>query len=114
MITQQSASRVTATAAARKAIAHLCRHGKPVIFVESGGMPACYRADTVTVRDTDELVGEIGKALFYIDIRLYDACGRPPLVLDVEPGPPDKRSLAAGRRTHFTVRMTPPTEPWGG
>jgi uncharacterized protein (DUF779 family) len=112
VIASKSASRVTATPAARKAIAHLSRHHRPVIFVQPGsrrdGRPLCYRSGRYTVTDTDELLGEIGNALFYIDVRLYDACGRPPIVLDVEPGVADKRSLAAGHRTHFTVRTMPP------
>ena len=112
MIASKSASRVTATPAARKAITHLSRHHRPVIFVQPDssrdGAPLCYRSGTYTVTDTDELLGEIGDALFYIDVRLYDACGRPQLVLDVEPGVTDKRSLAAGHRTHFMVRTMPP------
>jgi uncharacterized protein (DUF779 family) len=112
MITPELTSRVTATPAARRAIAHLSRHHRPVIFVQSGasrsGAPMCYRTGTVTVGDTDELLGEIGSALFYIDARLYDACGRPRLVLDVEPGTSDRHSLGAGHRKHFAVRLVPP------
>jgi len=112
MIASKSAGKVTATPAARKAIAHLSRHHRPVIFVQPGssrdGAPLCYRSGTYAVTDTDELLGEIGDALFYIDARLYDACGRPRLVLDVEPGVTDKRSLAPGHRAHFMVRTMPP------
>lgn len=101
--------RVTATPAARSAIARLRAAGRPVMFVQSGGCcagstPMCFPAGEFLVGDSDVLLGEIEGSPFYIDDRLDEAWGRGRLVLDLAPGPPEGFSLPAGDGLHFVTR----------
>jgi uncharacterized protein (DUF779 family) len=102
-----AASRITATMAAREAIAGLrVAGGGPVMFVQSAGCcdgsdPMCYSLGEFSVGDL--LLGEIDGCPFYMDERQYEALGRPRLVLDARPGEPGGFSLAAGDGQHFVV-----------
>jgi uncharacterized protein (DUF779 family) len=103
---------VSATPAAREAIAALRATRGPVMFVQSGGccdgsVPMCFPLGDFTVGDGDVLLGEIDGCPFYMDVRLHDALGRPRLVLDVAAGPPGGFSLAAGDGLHFVAHDHP-------
>ncbi|WP_155056065.1 DUF779 domain-containing protein [Streptomyces blattellae] len=109
-----TAGRVTATEAAREAIAALrAAHGGPVMFVQSGGCcdgsdPMCYPDGELALGEADLLLGVVDGCTFHIDADLYAALGRPRLVLDVRPGTPGGFSLAAGDGLHFVSRVDPP------
>jgi len=102
-------ARVVATAAAEEAIAGLLRGRGPVMFVQSGGCcggtaPMCFPAGEFLTGAADLLLGEAGGCPFYIDGALYEAWGRPLLLLDVAPGFPEGFSLPAGEGRHFVTR----------
>ncbi|WP_316783653.1 DUF779 domain-containing protein [Streptomyces sasae] len=103
--------RVTATRAARKAIAALCAaHGGPVMFVQSGGCcdgsdPMCFPDGEFALGVGDMLIGVVDGCTVHMDADLYEALGRPFYVLDVEPGTPGGLSLAAGDGLHFVTRV---------
>ena len=101
--------RVTATPAARQAIAGLLASGGPVMFIQSAGCcggtaPMCFRRGEFLLGPGDVLLGDVGGCPYYIDSRLDAAWGRPHLVLDVEPGFAEGFSLPAGAGRHFVVR----------
>lgn len=105
-------SRVTATPAARAAIAAVRATRGPVMFVQSGGCcdgsePMCFPLGDFAVGDGDRLLGELDGCPFYVDIRLYDALGRPHLLLDTAPGQAGGFSLDAGNGMHFVARDRP-------
>ncbi|MER8007456.1 DUF779 domain-containing protein [Streptomyces sp. NPDC094149] len=112
-----TAGRVTATPAARGAIAALCAaQGGPVMFVQSGGCcdgsdPMCFEGGEFALGEGDLLVGEIDGCTFHVDADQYQALGRPSFVLDVEEGTPGGFSLAAGDGLHFVTRAEVPGEP---
>ena len=102
-------AQVVATAAAQRAIRGLLRGRGPVMFVQSGGCcggsaPMCFPAGEFLTGPADLLLGEVEGCPFYIDADLYEAWGRPALVLDTEPGFPEGFSLPAGDGTHFVIR----------
>lgn len=105
-----TAGRVTATAAARRAIAALrAAHGGPVMFVQSGGCcdggdPMCFPGGEFALGEGDMLLGVVDGCTFFIDADLYEALGRPRFVLDVAPGTPGGFSLAAGDGLRFVTR----------
>ncbi len=104
--------RVTATLAARRAIAGLRARGGAVMFVQSAGCcggsaPMCFRRGEFLLGRSDVLLGEVEGCPFYIDRQLDDAWGRPRLVLDVAPGFAEGFSLPAGAGRHFVVRTVP-------
>ncbi|MCI3278189.1 DUF779 domain-containing protein [Streptomyces cylindrosporus] len=106
--------RVTATRAARRAIAALCAsRGGPVMFVQSGGCcdgsdPMCFPGGELALGDGDMLVGVVEGCTFHTDAAQYEALGRPFYVLDVEEGAPGGFSLAAGDGLHFVTRVKAP------
>jgi uncharacterized protein (DUF779 family) len=106
--------RVTATRAARKALAALrAAHGGPVMFVQSGGCcdgsdPMCFQNGEFALGDGDMLVGVVEGCTFHMDAAQYEAFGRPCYVLDVEEGTPGGFSLAAGDGLHFVTRVKAP------
>ena len=106
--------RVTATCAARKAIATLrAAHGGPVMFVQSGGCcdgsdPMCFPGGEFALGDGDMLVGVVDGCTFHMDAEQYEVLGRPFYLLDVEEGTPGGFSLAAGDGLHFVTRVKPP------
>ena len=106
--------RVTATRAARRAIAALrAAHGGPVMFVQSGGCcdggdPMCFEGGEFALGAGDLLVGVVDGCTFHMDADQYQALGRPFLVLDVEEGTPGGFSLAAGDGLHFVTRVEAP------
>jgi uncharacterized protein (DUF779 family) len=103
-------ARVTATPAAREAIARLrAVRGGPVMFIQSGGCcagstPMCYPAGEFIVGDADVLLGEIDGCPFYIDRRLDTAWHQDRFILDLEAGEPEGFSLPAGAGLHFVTR----------
>jgi uncharacterized protein len=102
--------RVTATPAARKAIARLARRLGPLMFVQSGGCcggsaPMCFPAGEFLTGAGDLLLGEVEGCPFYIDARLYASWGSPRLLLDTGPGTAEGFSLAAGQGRHFVTRV---------
>ncbi len=104
-------AQVVATAAAQRAIRGLLRGRGPVRFVQSGGCcggsaPMCFPAGEFLTGPADLLLGEVEGCPFYIDADLYEAWGRPGLVLDIEPGFPEGFSLPAGEGTHFVIRTS--------
>lgn len=104
-------TRVTATAAARQAIARLraARGGDVLMFIQSGGCcagstPMCYPAGEFVLGDSDLLLGVIDDCPFYIDRRLDAAWHQDEFVLDVAAGEAEGFSLAAGDDLRFVTR----------
>jgi uncharacterized protein (DUF779 family) len=103
-------ARVTATPAARSAIARLrAARGGQVMFVQSGGCcagstPMCYPDHEFIVGAGDVLLGEIDGCPFYIDRRLDEAWHQDQFVLDLEAGEPEGFSLPAGPGLRFVTR----------
>jgi uncharacterized protein (DUF779 family) len=106
--------RVTATRAARRAIAALhTAHGGPVMFVQSAGCcdgsePRCFPAGEFALGEGDMLVGVVDNCTFHMNADQYEALGRPVFVLDVETGTPGGCSLAAGDGRRFVTRIKTP------
>ncbi|TQJ86046.1 DUF779 domain-containing protein [Streptomyces sp. SLBN-31] len=79
-----TAGRVTATPAARGAIAALCAaQGGPVMFVQSGGCcdgsdPMCFEGGEFALGAGDLLVGEIDGCTFHVDADQYERSAAPP------------------------------------
>ena len=105
-------ARITATPAAREAIARLCAdRGGPVMFVQSGGCcagstPMCFPLGEFILGDVDVLLGDIDGCPFYIDKRLDEAWHQDVFLLDVADGGPEDFSLPAGEDQHF-VTLSP-------
>ncbi|MEU6849412.1 DUF779 domain-containing protein [Actinacidiphila alni] len=83
------------------------------MFVQSAGCcdgsdPMCFAEGEFALGDGDMLLGVVDGCTFHIDADLYDALGRPRLVLGVGPGSPGGFSLAAGDGLRFTARVLPP------
>ena len=108
-MSDSAAPRITATPAARQAIARLtAARGERLMFVQSGGCcagstPMCYADGEFVIGDIDVLLGEIDGCPFYIDRRLDDAWHQEQFILDVEAGDPEDFSLAAGPGQHFVT-----------
>ncbi len=105
-------ARITATPAARAAIAGLrATVGGAVMFVQSGGCcagstPMCFRDGEFLVGAGDALLGDIDGCPFYIDAQLDRAWGHDRFVLDVAEGRPEGFSLGAGDGRHFVTRSS--------
>jgi uncharacterized protein (DUF779 family) len=103
-------TRISATSAARQAIARLrAARGERVMFVQAGGCcagstPMCYADGELVIGDIDVLLGDIDGCPFYIDRRLDEAWHQDQFILDVAPGEPEDFSLAAGDNLHFVTR----------
>jgi len=105
-------SAITATPAAREAIAALRAAQGPLMFVQSAGCcdgstPMCFPSGEFLVGDGDVLLGEVEGCSFYMSASDYEALNRPSLVLDVEPGIAGGFSLDAGEGLHFVARDKP-------
>jgi len=105
-------SGITATPAARQAIAALRAARGPLMFVQSGGCcdgsaPMCFAAGEFIVGDGDVLLGEIEGCSFHMSASAYEALNRPSLVLDVAPGTAGGFSLDAGEGLHFVTHDIP-------
>jgi uncharacterized protein (DUF779 family) len=106
----QPIARIRATPAARDAIWRLrAARGKGLMFVQSAGCcagsaPMCFPAGEFITGPADLLLGVIEDCPFYIDARIYQAWGRPHLVLDIAPGNPEGFSLGPGLGLHFVSR----------
>lgn len=114
MTRHQADSQVIATPAARQAIADLTARRGPVMFVQSGGCcggsaAMCFPHGEFIIGDGDIMLGEVAGCPFWMDAKLYEAWGRPQLILDVEPGFAEGFSLGAGPDRHFVTRTGPPT-----
>jgi uncharacterized protein (DUF779 family) len=109
MSSSATADRISATPAARAAIARLrAARGGRVMFIQSGGCcagstPMCYADGEFVVGDIDVLLGEIDGCPFYIDKRLDQAWHQDQFVLDVAAGEPEDFSLPAGDNLHFVT-----------
>lgn len=105
-----TAGQVTATRAAREAIAALrAATGGLLMFVQSagccdGGDPMCFRYGEFAVGPGDIQLGVVEGCPFHMDAAQYEALGRPRLVLDTAPGTPGGFSLAAGDGLRFVTR----------
>jgi uncharacterized protein (DUF779 family) len=113
------ARRVTATPAARRAIASLLASEGPIMFIQSAGCcggtaPMCFRRGEFLLGPGDVLLGDVGGCPYYIDAQLDAGWGRPQLVLDVEPGFAEGFSLPAGAGKHFVVRAVAAAGPRKG
>jgi uncharacterized protein (DUF779 family) len=103
-------TRISATPAARQAIARLrAARGERVMFVQSGGCcagstPMCYPDGEFVIGDIDVLLGDIDGCPFYIDRRLDQAWHQEQFILDVAAGHPEDFSLPAGDDLHFVTR----------
>ena len=112
MTTSLTPTRITATPAARTAVAALrAARGAPVMFVQSGGccagsVPMCFPIGEFKVGAVDILLGDIDGSPFYIDRRLDEAWHQDVFLLDVAEGAPEDFSLGAGDNLHF-VTLSP-------
>jgi uncharacterized protein (DUF779 family) len=105
-------SLLSATPAARDAIAALRAAHGPLMFVQSAGCcdgssPMCFPSGEFLLGDRDVLIGQIDGCPFYMDTRQYEALNRPSLVLDIGPGDASGFSLDAGDGLHFVARDHP-------
>jgi uncharacterized protein (DUF779 family) len=111
MTGKQASPHVSATPAARQAITDLTARRGPVMFVQSGGCcggssAMCFPQGEFITGTGDILLGEVAGCPFWMDSQLYEAWGRPQLILDVEPGFPEGFSLGAGPERHFVTRTS--------
>ena len=102
---------ISATPAARHAIAHLRETVGPLMFVQShgccdGSEPMCYPLGEFRVGASDLLLGEIDGNPYYMEAAHYERLGKPQQTLDVAAGSPGGFSLPAGEDQHFVVRTT--------
>jgi len=79
------------------------------MFVRSGGCragstPMCFPDGQFLIRDVDLLFGDIDGSPFYVDPRVDEAWNQTLVILDVEPGPHEDFSLAAGDNLHLVTR----------
>ena len=108
---QTKTTRVTATPAAREAIARLrgARGGDVLMIIQSGGCcagstPMCCPAGEFVLGDSDLLLGVIDDCPFYIDRKLDAAWHQDEFVLDVDAGEAEGFSLPAGDDLRFVTR----------
>ena len=106
-------TRVTATPAARQAIARLraARGGDVLMFIRFGGCcagstPMCCPAGEFVLGDSDLLLGVIDDCPFYIDRKLDAAWHQDEFVLDVDAGEAEGFSLPAGDDLRFVTRSS--------
>lgn len=104
-----SVLRVTATPAALELIATLQREYGPVLFHQSGGCcdgssPMCYQQGDYIVGDADVLLGQIGRAPFYMSPSQFEYWKHTQLIIDVVPGRGGMFSLENGRDIRFLTR----------
>ena len=104
--------RVTATPAARQAIAGLRARGGPLMFVQSAGCcggsaPLCFRRGEFLLGAADVLLGEVEGCPFYIDRQLDSAWGRPGWCWTWSQASRKVFSLPAGAGKHFVARAVP-------
>jgi uncharacterized protein (DUF779 family) len=106
----QPAFRLSATDAARRAVARLRdEQSGPVVLVQSGcwcalSVPMCFPEGQFMVRDVDVLIGDVDGCPIFIDQRLLQAWHPTCLELDVTPGVPEGFSLPAGPGLIFVTR----------
>ena len=99
---------VAATPAALEAISRLeAAHG-PLAFHQSGGCcdgtsPICLKDGELPPSPHDVLLGDIGRAPFYIDSDQYERWGRPAFLVDVAPGAAEGFSLEGLIGVHFVT-----------
>ncbi|CAI7974404.1 conserved hypothetical protein [Frankia sp. Hr75.2] len=127
MSDRRSVPGVTATPAARAAIARLREDRGPLLLMQSAGCcdgsaPMCFPLGEFVVGDGDILLGHVLDCPVYLEARHLAAWPHGELVLDIEPGFADGFSLDAGEGMHFVMResaalacprRSEPTEPPG-
>ncbi|MBL8588385.1 MAG: DUF779 domain-containing protein [Methylobacteriaceae bacterium] len=101
--------KVTATPAALALLAEIVAEHGPVLFHQSGGCcdgssPMCYPQGDFQIGERDVLLGEIGRAPFYISASQYDVWKHTDLVIDVVTGMGGMFSLDNGRGRRFLTR----------
>jgi uncharacterized protein len=101
-------ARVTATAAATRAIEQLTERYGPLMLVQSGGCcdgssPICFQAGTFLIGPDDRRLGDISGAAFYIDADQDERWSRPHFVLDVADGAAEGFSLEGLEGIHFVT-----------
>ncbi|HET9172305.1 MAG TPA: DUF779 domain-containing protein [Actinospica sp.] len=107
---QKTVDRVTATPAARAAIAAVRAEEGPLMFVLSHGCcdgtaPLCFKLGDFLTGPRDLLIGTVEGCPFYLEGRRHpEIWERYAFILDVEPGHADGFSLPAGDDEHFVVR----------
>lgn len=103
------AERVTATPAALELIAKLTDKHGPLMFHQSGGCcdgsaPMCFPEGDFITGDSDELLGEIGGAKFYIGSAQYEYWKHTQLIIDVVDGRGGMFSLEGPEGKRFLTR----------
>ena len=81
----------------------------PLIFVQSGGCcdgsaPMCFQEGEFLLGPGDLLLGEIAGCPYYMDRDLYQAWGKPRLLIDCAPGSGDSFSIEGAQGMHFIAR----------
>ena len=104
-----SATKVSATLAARALLAEIIADHGPVLFHQSGGCcdgssPMCYPVDDFIIGDRDVKLGEIDGAAVYIGGQQAAAWAGTELIIDVVPGRGGMFSLDNGRERRFLTR----------
>src|SRR6185437_5412087 len=103
--------RAIATEAARQAVIRLRAVRGPLMLVQSAGCCAgsalmCFPDGEYLTGPGDLLLGRIAGCPLYMDARQYAAWHPGQLVVDVEAGPPEGFSLAAGENLRFVARTS--------
>ena len=99
---------VSATPAAREALARLRATHGPIVLFQSGGCcdgscPICLQDGELPITPTDLLLGEVADTPFYIDADQYERWRRPDFVIDLSPGPAEGFSLGLADQ-HFVTK----------
>jgi uncharacterized protein (DUF779 family) len=103
------ATRVDATPAALELIEQLRAEHGPLMFHQSGGCcdgssPMCFPLGDFIVGDSDVLMGEIGRAPFYMSAAQFEYWKHTKLTIDVVPGRGGMFSLENGHGVRFLTR----------
>ena len=101
--------RVVATAAALALIGQLRRRHGPLMFFQSGGCcdgsaPMCYPDGEFSVSDSDELLGSLDGAPFYMGAGQFAYWEHTQLIIDVVAGNGGMFSLDNGTGQRFLTR----------
>jgi uncharacterized protein (DUF779 family) len=105
----ETATRVTATRAARDLLAEIVANHGPVMFHQSGGCcdgssPMCYPVGEFPLGSKDVRLGEVDGAEVWISGPQFEAWKHTQLILDVVPGRGGMFSLDNGTERRFLTR----------
>jgi uncharacterized protein (DUF779 family) len=105
----ETATRVTATRAARDLLAEIVATHGPVMFHQSGGCcdgssPMCYPQGEFPLGERDVRLGEVDGAPVWISGPQFEAWKHTQLILDVVPGRGGMFSLDNGTERRFLTR----------